>query len=90
MAIHHLVLNLYLFSVLFCSFLSSHHDPGFRGAYFDEGHINIALEYMDRGSLADLMDQQGALSERLLAFAFEQVLMVGNDKKMGEIHTEVD
>jgi serine/threonine protein kinase len=47
---------------------------GFRGAYFDEAHIYIALEFMDGGSLDDLREQQTFLSEIELAFIFEQVL----------------
>jgi len=49
---------------------------GFRGAYFDEAHIYIALEYMDGGSLDDLRSQVpgGRLGELELAYVFEQVL----------------
>ena len=57
--------------------LTLHPSPytiGFRGAYFDQQHIYIALEYMDQGSLDDLCQAEGPLSELELAFIFEQVL----------------
>jgi serine/threonine protein kinase len=48
------------------------HTIGFRGAYFDESHIYIAMEYMDGGSLDDLREKCGPLSEIELACIFEQ------------------
>jgi len=46
---------------------------GFHGAYFDASHIYIGLEYMDAGSLDDLVEQHGAMSEHALAYVFERV-----------------
>ena len=56
--------------------LPSHpHTIGFRGAYYDEENVYIALEYMSEGSLQDLSDHiNGALSEHACAYIFEQVL----------------
>ena len=42
----------------------------FYGAFYREGAITIALEYMDGGSLANVLDQVGPIPERILACKF--------------------
>ena len=42
------------------------------GAFFREGSISIVLEYMDGGSLADLLHASGSLSERQLRYITHQ------------------
>lgn len=46
----------------------------FYGAFYREGAITIALEYMDGGSLANVIDQIGAIPERVLANMAYQIL----------------
>ncbi|GAB5361676.1 hypothetical protein AAMO2058_000733100 [Amorphochlora amoebiformis] len=47
----------------------------FYGAYFEEGSISLALEYMDNGSLQDLIERTGrGLPEHLNANISRQVL----------------
>lgn len=46
----------------------------FYGAFYREGSITIALEYMDGGSLANVIDQVGALPEPILASVAFQIL----------------
>ena len=44
----------------------------FYGAFFKDGSISVALEYMDGGSLANVMEQVGIVPESVLAnFAFQ-------------------
>ena len=48
---------------------------GFYGAYFEEGSISLVLEYMDNGSLQDLIERTGrGLPERLIVHIAKQVL----------------
>lgn len=46
----------------------------FYGAFYREGSITIALEYMDGGSLANVLDQVGPIPERVLASIAYQIL----------------
>lgn len=46
----------------------------FFGAFYADGAIHIALEYMDRGSLHDVLRHTGPIDERLLACIATQVL----------------
>lgn len=46
----------------------------FYGAFYREGTITIALEYMDGGSLANVLDQVGPIPERALAGIAYQIL----------------
>lgn len=46
----------------------------FYDAFYSEGSIFIALEYMDGGSLADLLRASGSIPERILAKITTQVL----------------
>ena len=46
----------------------------FYGAFYREGAITIALEYMDGGSLANVLDQVGPIPERVLAAMSYQIL----------------
>lgn len=49
----------------------------FYGAYHcaDKGQIAVALEYMDGGSLADVLERVGKIPERVLACITKQVLL---------------
>ena len=46
----------------------------FYGAFYREGSITIALEYMDGGSLANVIDQVGIMPESVLASVAYQIL----------------
>jgi mitogen-activated protein kinase kinase 3 len=46
----------------------------FYGAFYREGAITIALEYMDGGSLANVLDQVGPIPEYVLASIAYQIL----------------
>jgi len=46
----------------------------FIGAFYADGAIHIALEYMDRGSLHDVLLHRGPIEERVLACVAKQVL----------------
>lgn len=46
----------------------------FYGAFYREGAITIALEYMDGGSLANVLDQVGPIPENILANMAFQIL----------------
>ena len=46
----------------------------FYGAFYREGSITIALEYMDGGSLANVLDQVGPIPESVLASMAFQIL----------------
>jgi len=52
----------------------SEHIVSLYDAFFCEGSIYIAMEYMDGGSLADLLKMCGTISERILAHITAQVL----------------
>lgn len=47
---------------------------GFYGAFYREGTISIALEYMDGGSLANVIHQLGSIPESILANITFQIL----------------
>lgn len=47
---------------------------GFYGAFYREGAISIALEFMNGGSLANVMSQVGSLPEEVLAHISFQIL----------------
>lgn len=46
----------------------------FYGAFYREGSITIALEYMNGGSLCNVLDQVGVLNEHVLASIAYQIL----------------
>jgi mitogen-activated protein kinase kinase 1 len=46
----------------------------FYGAFYREGSITIALEYMDGGSLSNVLDQVGPIPEAVLANMAFQIL----------------
>lgn len=46
----------------------------FYGAFYREGAITIALEYMDGGSLANVLSQVGPIPEKILASMTYQIL----------------
>jgi mitogen-activated protein kinase kinase 3 len=46
----------------------------FYGAFYRDGAITIALEYMDGGSLANVLDQVGPIPEQVLAGMAYQIL----------------
>lgn len=62
----------------------------FYGAFYREGSITIALEYMDGGSLANVLDQVGPIPEQPLAGIAYQILWglayLKHDKK---VHRDV-
>jgi serine/threonine protein kinase len=51
------------------------HLVGFYGAFYMEGSISIALEFMEGGSLADIYKKLGKISESLLSCIVWQVLL---------------
>jgi len=63
----------------------------FYDAFFSEGSIFIALEYMDGGSLADLLKMNGCIPERILARITTQVLrgLVYLHKSLHLIHRDI-
>lgn len=50
----------------------------FHGAFYmpDSGQISIALEYMDGGSLADILRMQKSIPEPILSSMFKKLLQV--------------
>lgn len=50
----------------------------FHGAFYtpDSGQISIALEYMDGGSLADILRMHRRIPEPILSFMFQKLLHV--------------
>jgi len=63
----------------------------FFDAFYSEGSIFIALEYMDGGSLADLLRASGSIPERILAKITMQVLkgLVYLHKSLHLIHRDI-
>lgn len=47
----------------------------FLGAYYDSGSTKLALEYLNRGSLQDVIDRHGPLKEEVLASVAKQALL---------------
>ena len=45
-------------------------------SFFDQGAVTIVMEYLNRGSLADLFSSCKQLPERLLAVIMTQVLFM--------------
>ncbi|KAF0979797.1 hypothetical protein FDP41_000950 [Naegleria fowleri] len=55
---------------------SSEHLIGFFGAFYQEGNIQIALEYMEGGSLSDIIKTvQGPIPEPFLSRIMQQVML---------------
>eukprot|EP00960_Hanusia_phi_P057782 763662-Hanusia_phi.AAC.2 len=54
----------------------AHHDCliQFHGAFYNEGTISVALEYMTAGSVADVLKLSGSFPEEILAIMAEQIL----------------
>ena len=50
----------------------------FHGAFYtpDSGQISIALEYMDGGSLADIIRLRKSIPEPVLSSMFQKLLLV--------------
>jgi len=61
------------------------------GAFLNSGRISIALEYMDKGSLADLLKKVGTISEIILGMITYQVLkgLEYLHKNMRMIHRDI-
>jgi len=61
------------------------------GAFLNSGRISIALEYMDKGSLADLLKKVGTISEIILGVITYQVLkgLEYLHKNMRMIHRDI-
>lgn len=55
----------------------------FYGAFFspDSGQISICLEYMDGGSLADIVRKKGQIPENILSLITRKVLQVKREGK---------
>ena len=64
---------------------------GFYGAFYREGTISIALEYMDGGSLANMVHQLGPLDEPVLAhIAFQIVFALAYLKRtLRRVHRDI-
>ena len=50
------------------------HLVSFHGAFYSEGSISIAMEYMDVGAITDIMEVCGKIPETILSVITEQVL----------------
>jgi serine/threonine protein kinase len=62
----------------------------FYGAFYREGAITIALEYMDGGSLANVISQVGPIPERVLAsIAFQILWGLAYLKHEKKVHRDV-
>ena len=62
----------------------------FYGAFYREGAITIALEYMDGGSLANVLSQVGPIPERVLAsIAFQILWGLAYLKHEKKVHRDV-
>ena len=46
----------------------------FHGAFYNEGTISVALEYMTAGSVADVLKLAGRIPEPILCIMAEQIL----------------
>lgn len=46
----------------------------FHGAFYNEGTIAIALEYMTGGSVSDVVKLSGGVPERIMAYMAEQIV----------------
>ena len=44
------------------------------GAFLKDGYVNIALEYMDGGSLADVIKEVGRIPETIIGLMTIQIL----------------
>lgn len=55
--------------------LSNEHIVGFRDVLDQDGYIHFILEYVDSGTLSQVIVKYGALSERLLAVYARQILL---------------
>ena len=63
---------------------------GFYGAFYREGTISIALEYMDGGSLANVIHQLGSVPESALANITFQILWgLAYLKTQSRVHRDV-
>ncbi|CAI7919121.1 unnamed protein product [Closterium sp. NIES-54] len=62
-----------------------------RGAFVDDGHLFIVLEYMDAGSLADVLQAVGRITEPYLAAISRQALQGLRDLYQGHriIHRDI-
>jgi serine/threonine protein kinase len=46
----------------------------FHGAFYNEGTIAVALEYMTGGSVSDVVKLSGGVPEKMMAYMAEQIL----------------
>lgn len=51
------------------------HLVGFFGAFYSDGNVSLALEYMEGGSLKDIYEMVGPIDEAVLALITYQVLL---------------
>ena len=62
----------------------------FLGGYFEEGTIKLALEYLDGGSLHDLIQTHGPMDEtNLRAIAFQALLGLQHLHARGKVHRDI-
>jgi serine/threonine protein kinase len=63
----------------------------FYDAFYEEGSILIALEYMDAGSLSEVLSKSGPIPENIMAKITKQVLQGLNylHKKLHLIHRDI-
>ncbi len=63
---------------------------GFYGAFFHEGSITIALEYMDQGCLGSVLEHFGPVPERALAaITFQALWGLGYLKHAKRVHRDI-
>ena len=69
---------------------SSKHIVTFYGAFFRDGAISIALEFMNGGSLANVVDQVGPVPEAVIAnMAFQMLAGLNYMKKHKRVHRDI-
>ena len=62
----------------------------FYGAFYRDGAISIALEYMDGGSLSNVVQQVGPVPERVIAnMAFQMLAGLAYMKKETRVHRDI-
>jgi len=63
---------------------------GFFGAFYNDGTLSFVLEFMDRGTIADLMQRVGPIPEHILSrMAYEMLLGLEYLHKIHIIHRDL-
>ena len=69
---------------------SSSHIVTFYGAFYKDGAISIALEYMDGGSLSNVVGQVGPIPEPVIAnMTFQMLAGLAYMKKHSRVHRDI-